>query len=269
MTSGPTQTPQPAASPPVDLSIIVPSYMEARAIESTLEQLAAYLATHDFGSVEVVVVVADSPDGTARLAQSKASLFKQFKLVHAGPKAGKGRDVRLGIFEASGRYKIFMDADLATPLRHLSDAYNALNQGADVVIAVRNLWSIHDGLLRKIMSAFGNLFIQALVLPGIKDTQCGFKAFRAESAEAIFSRQSMLGWSFDAEILKIARLLGYKIHTFEAPDWQDPKKANMGLAGDSPLHAAIQTLIDTIEIRLNVWEGRYKRPSYVHNKAMY
>jgi dolichyl-phosphate beta-glucosyltransferase len=180
------------------------------------------------------------------------------------PRAGKGRDVRLGIFEASGRYKIFMDADLATPLRHLQDAYDALSQGADVTMAVRDLWSIHEGFLRKVMSACGNLFIQALILPGIKDTQCGFKGFRAEAAEAIFSRQSMLGWSFDAEILKIARLLKYKIHSFETPDWRDPKTANMGLVGDSPLHAAIKTLLDTVEIRLNVWEGRYKEPSYVH-----
>jgi dolichyl-phosphate beta-glucosyltransferase len=255
---------KPAA---VDLSIIIPAYQEAAGIGQALETLAKFLDTRDYGVIEVLVVVADSPDGTAKIAQSKAGLFKHFRVVHAGPRAGKGRDVRLGIFEAKGRYKLFMDADLATPLEHLDDVHALMLQDADVIIAVRSLWSIHKGLLRKMMSTFGNVFIQVLILPGIKDTQCGFKAFEAEAAAAIFSRQTMLGWSFDAEVLKIARLLGYKIRKIEAPDWKDPKTAGMGLVGDSALHAAIQTLLDTVEIRLNVWEGRYKKPNYTHKTA--
>src|SRR5262249_46638636 len=155
-----------------------------------------------------------------------------------------GRDVRLGMFEAKGRYRMFMDTDLATPLRHLDEVYAGMQRGDQVIIAVRNLWSIHKGLLRKMMSKFGNVFIQVLILPGIKDTQCGFKAFEASVAEEVFSRQTMLGWSFDAEVLKIARLSHYKITTIEAPDWKDPKPAGMGLVGDSAMHAAIQTLLD-------------------------
>jgi dolichyl-phosphate beta-glucosyltransferase len=157
-----------------------------------------------------------------------------------------------------------MDADLATPLEHLDQVHAAIQQNAKVIIAVRNLWSIHKGLLRKMMSKFGNLFIQVLILPGVKDTQCGFKAFEAEAAEQIFSRQTMLGWSFDAEILKIARLQGFAITKIEAPDWKDPKVAGMGLVGDSALHAAIQTLLDTVVIRLDAWGGSYKKPNYVH-----
>lgn len=249
---------------PIDLSIIIPAYQEAAGIGGALERLAAFLKSRPYGEVEVLVVVADSPDGTADIAESKSKLFKHFRVVHAGPRAGKGRDVRLGIFEAAGRYRLFMDADLATPLEHLDDVYRLMGEGADVIIAVRNLWSIHKGLLRKMMSKFGNIFIQVLILPGIKDTQCGFKAFEANAATAIFSRQTMLGWSFDAEVLKIARLLHYKIRKIETPDWKDPKKPGMGLVGDSPLKAAIGTLLDTIEIRLNVWEGRYSKPTYTH-----
>jgi dolichyl-phosphate beta-glucosyltransferase len=242
--------------------------MEAAGISDSLERLAKFLKEHNYGTVEVVVVVADSPDGTAKIAESKAKLFTHFRVVHAGPRAGKGRDVRLGIYEAKGRYRLFMDADLATPLRHLDDVHALMQQNADVIIAARNLWSIHKGILRKVMSKFGNLFIQVLILPGLKDTQCGFKAFRADVAEAVFSRQTMLGWSFDAEILKIARLQHYHIRTIEAPDWKDPKTAKMGLVGDSALHAAVQTLLDTIKIRLNTWKGLYKAPNYTH-KSMY
>lgn len=248
----------------IDLTIIIPAYMEAGIIADRLQQLAEFLKTRDYGTVEVLVITAESSDGTVAIAKTQAKLFQHFRVVEPGHRVGKGRDVRIGMFEARGRYRLFMDADLATPLKHLDDAYAALTSGAPVVIAVRNLWSIHHDLMRKIMSSFGNFFIQALILPGIKDTQCGFKGFEASAAEAIFSRQTMLGWSFDMEVLKIARLLGYRIAKFEAPDWKDPKAANMGLVGDSALHAALQTLLDTVVIRLNVWAGKYRQPTYKH-----
>jgi dolichyl-phosphate beta-glucosyltransferase len=252
----------------VDLSIILPAYMEAAGIAQTLERLARFLQTRDYGVVEVLVVVADSPDGTAKIAESRAKLFKNFRVIHAGPRAGKGRDVRLGIFEARGRYRVFMDADLATPLGHLDDVKRLMDSGGTVGVAVRDLLKIHKGFLRKFMSSFGNIVAQVVLLPGIKDTQCGFKVFEAEAAEAIFSRQTMLGWSFDAEVLKIARTLGYKIITFEAPDWKDPKAAGQGLVGDSPLGAAIRTFRDLFIVRWNVIIGRYRKPNYAH-KAMY
>jgi dolichyl-phosphate beta-glucosyltransferase len=256
------------ARPAIDLSIILPAYMEAAGIAQTLERLAQFLATRDYGTVEVLVVVADSPDGTATIAQSRAKLFEYFRIIHAGPRAGKGRDVRLGIFEAQGRYRVFMDADLATPLVHLDDVKRLMDSGGSVGIAVRDLLKIHKGFLRKFMSGFGNIVAQVVLLPGIKDTQCGFKAFESTAAEAIFSRQTMLGWSFDAEVLKIARTLGYTIETFEAPDWRDPKAEGMGLVGDSPLGAAVRTFRDLFIVRWNVTAGRYRKPNYTH-KAIY
>lgn len=249
---------QPIQQP--DLSIIIPAYMEAASITGSLQTLATYLNDRDFGKVEVIVVVAHSSDGTAELAAGQAKLFEHLRVHDVGPRAGKGRDVRAGILEATGKYRIFMDADLATPLRHLDELYAALKGGAKVAIAVRDLFVIHKGILRKIMSKGGNLFAQILILPGIKDTQCGFKGFEAEAAKDIFSRMTMLGWSFDMEILKIARLRHYKIAVIAADDWKDPKTEKMGLVGDSPLHAAIQTLLDVVIIRLNVWKGLYKKP---------
>ncbi len=255
-----TQTP--------DLSIIIPAYMEAPGIADSLERLAAYLNEHDYGTVEVLVVVANSPDGTAKIAESRAKLFKQFRVIHAGPRAGKGRDVRLGIFEARGRYRLFMDADLATPLHHLDDVKRIMDSGAKVGIAVRDLISIHKELMRKIMTGGGNLLAQLILLPGIKDTQCGFKVFEAEAAEAIFSRMTILGWGFDMEILALARKFHYKIITFETPDWRDPKAVGEGLVGDSQAGAAIQVLRDLFRIRWNLIRGLYRKPQYVH-KAMY
>jgi dolichyl-phosphate beta-glucosyltransferase len=250
----------------IDLSIIIPAYREADKIGDTLEQLAAFLATRDYGNVEVLVVTADAPDGTADIAQGKANLFKNFHQVRPGPRVGKGRDVRLGMLEALGSRRVFMDADLSTPLKHLDDVQRLMDEGHDVVIAVRDLIQIHKGFLRRFISKGGNLFIELLILPGIKDTQCGFKAFSAEAAGAIFSRQTMLGWSFDAEILLIARKLGYKIATFNAPDWHDTKLPGAGLTGDSPLKSAIKTLLDVVAIRWKAWTGVYKHPFFYHQR---
>lgn len=243
--------------------------MEAKVIVDTLQELAAYLKEHDdLGTVEVIVVTANSPDGTARLAESQAKLFDRFRLIHAGPRVGKGRDVRLGMFESTGRYRLFMDADLATPLHHLEDVKAFMERKGQVGIAVRDLFIIHNGLMRKLMSKTVNIAAQILVVPGIKDTQCGFKVFDAEAAEAIFSRISFLKWSFDLEVLAIARKLGYKIEFFEANDWSDPKEPDSGLSGDSQLGIVLNGFLDPFRMRIGIWTGKYKKPSYVH-KPMY
>lgn len=238
------------------LSIVVPAFQEAKRIESTLETLAAYLKEHKYQSTEVVVVTADSPDGTAGLAQAKSALFDDFRFVSAGPKAGKGRDVRLGMLSAKGDYRIFMDADLATPLHHLETAQQLMDR-ADVAIAVRNLARSHHGI-RRWLSAGGNLLVR-LLLPGIKDSQCGFKMFSAEAAEEIFRRQTILGWGFDMEILTIARHLGYRVRTFDVADWADKPD---GTFEDHIGSAALQTLRELLTIWRRKLLGQYRLPTF-------
>jgi dolichyl-phosphate beta-glucosyltransferase len=249
----------------IDLSIIIPAYMEAAGIGRSLEDLAAFLRTRDYGAVEVLVVTADSSDGTAAIAASKAGLFDHFRLVQAGPRVGKGRDVRLGIYEARGRYRMFMDADLATPLHHLDEVKAFMDRGGDIAIAVRDLFRIHKGLMRKAMSKGANLAAQALVVPGIKDTQCGFKAFKGTVAEDLFARMTMLQWSFDMEILAIARQRGYTIDFIECPDWKDPKAAGQGLVGDSMIKVVLNGFLDPFKMRLNIMTGTYRRRHYRHH----
>ncbi len=253
----------------IDLSIIIPAYMEAEVIESTLQSLAKFLSTRDYGEVEVVVVVPDSSDGTADIAARQAHLFKTFRIVKPGPRVGKGRDVRAGIFDARGKYKLFMDADLATPLHHIDEVKERImDTHAPVGIAVRDLVSTHKTFVRKIMTRGGNFLIQLLLLPGLTDTQCGFKVFEANAADEIFSRMSILGWGFDIEILAIARKLGYHITTFDTPDWRDPKAEAEGLTGDSASKTAVSTLKDLATVRLRMWAGRYKKPSYIHKQTI-
>ena len=247
-------------SRPIDLSIVIPAYQEAGVITQTLKSLAEWLDAHDYGEVEVVVVVADSPDGTANLARAEADRFNHFQLVEPGHRVGKGRDVRAGILHANGRYRLFMDADLATPLKHLEDVAKLMERHCDLGIAVRDLARIHPGIKRRIVSEIGNILAQIVLLPGVRDTQCGFKVFRADVAEAVFRRLTILGWGFDLEVLAIARKLGFTIETFNAPDWSDPKAHLDGLSSDSVTDAALQTFGDLIRVRLNLWSGVYRSP---------
>lgn len=245
-----------------ELSIIIPAYQEAARIENTLEEVAAYLKAHDYTATEVLVVTADSPDGTARLARSKARLFADFRVVDAGPKAGKGRDVRTGIMEAKGAYKLFMDADLATPLHHLETVRDLIRKRVEVAIAVRRLRSSHKGL-RRLISGGGNLLVRALLLPGITDTQCGFKVFSAHAAEELFRRQTILGWGFDMEILAIARQLGIPIVTFPVPDWSDKPH---GTFENEVRSAALITLAELAVILYRRLTGRYNQKTYDYER---
>lgn len=247
----------------VDLSIIIPTYREGPSFGDRLIELADWLDRHDYGHVEVVVMMqSDDDSGDREAAQADVGRFRSLRIINLGKRAGKGGAVRAGMFEATGRYRLFMDADLATPLKHLDDVHQLMQRHGQIGIAVRDLWTIHKGFFRKLISKSGNIAAQILVTPGIKDTQCGFKVFESSVAEELFSRQTILGWSFDVEILAIARKLHYKIETFETPDWKDPKAPGMGLVGDSAASAGLNGLIELFKIRYGLIVGRYNHRSY-------
>lgn len=242
------------------LSIIIPAYQEAGRIGRSLDELAAYLNEQHDTDTEVLVVVADSPDGTARLTQDKATLFRHFRMIAAGPKIGKGYQVRMGMMEAVGAYKLFMDADLATPLHHIEQVRALAKEKVEVIVATRDLTSSHRGL-RKLVSSLGNRLVRAVLLPGISDSQCGFKAFSASAADALFRRQTIMGWGFDMEILAIARMLKYRIVIIPAPDWQDHPE---GTIGDNITSAAFETLGELAVILGRKWTGRYRHPNFTY-----
>lgn len=240
----------------IKLSIVVPAYHEANLITQSLEDLQKAITQYlDPQTTEVVVVAADSDDNTADVAQQSADLFKHFQLIRPGARVGKGRDVRAGIQAAQGEYKMFMDADMATPLHHLSFIADFIKNDGEVGIGIRKLDSIHTGL-RKFISEFGNVLVQSTLTPGIVDSQCGFKVFRADAAQDIFSRITIMGWGFDMEVLTIARLHKYAITMFDIPDWHDPK--DEGLTGDSSLKVAFNTGIELIKVLTNRLLGKYK-----------
>lgn len=246
--------------PPLpDLSLVVLAYQEEARIGASLVELSAHLTRTGRRGVEVVVVAASRPDGTSdrtrEIVQGSRRLFDDLRVVVPGPMAGKGRDAKVGMLAARGRTRIFMDADLATPLHHLDTALDLLSTGQDAVIGVRDLTSSHRGT-RKVISKIGNLLVQSVLLPGISDSQCGFKLFTASAAEQIFARQTIDGWGFDMEVLAIARTLGYRVATHEVPDWTDVAG---GTFGNTAVTSTMRTLQDLMVIKWRVARGRYGR----------
>lgn len=240
------------------LSLIIPALREEQLIASTLQTVASYLKQHDMlDSTEVIVVAADGGDKTAEIAKANATIFKHFRLITPGKPVGKGRDVKLGMQQAVGDYWVFTDADLATPIKHLEEMLQRLEGGADLVIGVRDIKSMHEGLARSLSSRFSNMLIRVMAVAGISDTQCGFKGFTKEVGEQLFDLQTTKGWGFDIELLAIAQRRKYKIVPQKIDDWSDPK-GDQGLSGDSQLGAMIRTLRELVQIRINIWRGIYK-----------
>lgn len=236
----------------LNLSIILPAYNEASVIGQTLESLAAYLRTHpELGPHEVIVVAAGT-DETPRIARTYAGQFDALHVITPPERAGKGRDVRLGFQAARGRFQLFTDADLSTPLHHIGEAVQLLEAGNDVVIGRRNLARIHTSRLRALVSVASNRFIRLLLLPGIRDSQCGFKAFRAEAAATLFSDERRInGWAFDVEILAAARKARCRIAQLPVSDWRETREDD--LRNESMIQALSRTFGDVLRLRVSLW----------------
>jgi dolichyl-phosphate beta-glucosyltransferase len=201
---------------PPHLSIVIPAYNEAQRLPKTLATIDAYLQEQPFRG-EIVVVDDGSQDATLEIARKFAE-GRPARVLSPGHQ-GKGGAVRAGMLAAEGEWVLMTDADLCTPLEDAGALLAAAQEGFDVAIGSRalpdSMLQIRQPFYREWMGRVGNKIIQAVLLPGIRDTQCGFKLFRREAAREIFSRSLMNGWSFDIEALYLARRLGYRI--CEAP----------------------------------------------------
>lgn len=238
-----------------DLSIIIPGRNEEKRIGQTLDTLIAYLKKHDMGRVEILVVVNKTVDNTLSVAKERIKQHHALDAINLTSNLGKGYAVKVGMQKTSGAYKMFMDADLATPLHHLEEVKQYMHGGADVIIGTRNLAKIHKGLVRKFVSTFGNILVRVLLGLRINDTQCGFKAFRKEVANDIFGLQRITEWGFDMEVLAVAHKRGYSIQTIDIPDWHDVAGGSLGVG----IAASLATFLDLAKIRLNLWLGRYRQ----------
>ena len=196
------------------LSLVIPAFNEAGRIGGTITQVCAYLDRQQY-DWELIVVIDGGPQAAAREARAAAGSRSNVRVIENDTNRGKGYSVRRGFSEARGDRLVFIDADLSLPIEGLDGMIARFDAGADVVIASRTApGSRVEGAPpagRGLMSRIFNLAVQAIAVPGIADTQCGFKGFTARAAKAIFSVAESDRFGFDVEALYLARKNGFRI----------------------------------------------------------
>ena len=218
------------------LSVVVPAYNEARRLPPSLRAIAQYLREGGRRG-EIIVVDDGSSDGTSDLVSALGAEGLQVRLIRHEANQGKGAAVRTGVMAASGDVVLFTDADLSTPIEDAERLLAAISDGADVAIGSRaldrSLVMVHQPWIRDRMGRVFNLFVQLILLPGLKDTQCGFKAFRGGLAQELFGATQTDGFEFDTEVLYRARRRG--LVTREIPvHWRDSPDTRVNALLDSP-----------------------------------
>lgn len=241
------------------LSIIIPAYNEEKRIKKTLDSISSFLRFNKV-NFEIIIVTNNCTDDTVSLLdQIKNDSIPEIININI-PREGsvgnmKGYAIGVGMRKAQGLYHIFIDADNATSFNNVHMFMDYIDNGYDVVIGSRYVTGADiikkQPLHRIILSRLSNLLIQILLLPGIYDTQCGFKMFSQKASINIFSKTTVNGWGADLEMLAIARNLNFKIK--EAPiKWESQDESTVRS------HAFINTLKELFVIRKNINACLYK-----------
>ncbi len=236
------------------LSIIIPAYNEEHRLPNTLTQIERFLQTQNY-TYEIIIVENGSTDQTLKIAQEFSVGRSAFQALHLD-ESGKGRAVRQGMLVASGQFRFMCDADLSMPIEELPRFLPPNFPDADIVIASREApgaMRYNEPEHRHLGGRLINWAIRLLALPGLQDTQCGFKIFREKVAEDLFACQLMDGWSFDIELLSIARRRGYKIEELPVP-WYYSEQSRV-----NPVKDALRMIWDIFKIRLNARSGAYAK----------
>jgi glycosyltransferase involved in cell wall biosynthesis len=238
----------------VRLSLILPAYNEQARLPYTLSELADYLCRERL-ACEVIVVDNGSTDATSAVAHQAIKDFPPpgLRLLRTD-RRGKGVAVRTGMLAARGEVVLFGDADLSWSVEDITRFLEAVGAETPIVIGSREgrgARRIGEPAYRHLMGRIFNRVVQALAVPGIEDSQCGFKAFRDGAAQAIFSRQRLDGFGFDVEVLYLARRLGYPIHVLPLR-WEHKENSRV-----QPVRDTLSMLADVLSVRLNDWRGRY------------
>jgi dolichyl-phosphate beta-glucosyltransferase len=240
--------------PPL-LSIIIPAHNEEQRLPDSLMQVLSFLRDQPY-QAEVVIVENGSHDRTAELAQEFSHHHQNVRLFRE-PRPGKGLAVRRGMLEAIGEYRFICDADLSMPIKEVNRFIPPRLIDFDIAIASREVPGAvryNEPLYRHLIGRVFNMLVRFLTIPGIHDTQCGFKCFHAQVAEDLFRTQVLDGWTFDVEVLYIALRRGYSIIEVPIPWYYSP---------GSRIHLLRDTVAmfgDLFRIRRNWHLGLYEPP---------
>lgn len=241
------------------LSVIIPAYNEEKRIGTTLDAIHRYLTAQSF-TWEILIVLDGPQDDTLGQVKAFVQDKQNIRWIDRRQNRGKGYSVREGMLKACGDIRLFTDADNSTDISHFDQMKPLFDQGREVVIASRDhkdvpgaRQAVPQPPLKRLLGNLGNLIIQLLVVPGIWDTRCGFKAFTAPAAEQVFSAARIDGWSIDDEALALARRFNYRIGIIAA-DWIDAAGTHVTRLD------YIKSIWEAVKIRWNLVTGVYKRP---------
>ena len=221
---------------PAHLSVVIPAFNEAARLPPYLDEVAGFLDGRD-EPWEIVVVDDGSIDGTAAAVRALAARHPALRLLPLGRNRGKGAAVRAGMLTAVGAFRLFADADGATPIAELKRLEPAVGAGADIVIGSRVLIdpavSVRAHPHRVAAGRVFNWLVARLGLRGVADSQCGFKLFTAPAAETLFGALETTGFAFDVELLLRAQARGYRV--VEVPvNWADQEASKVGVLSNGP-----------------------------------
>ena len=238
------------------LSIIIPAYNEAKRLPLTLLDIDRHVGKAEYSS-EVIVIDDGSVDGTFEIAERFSHLMKAMRVIQLTSNQGKGAAVRAGMLAAKGNWRLIMDADNSTDVQQFDKMLPFFKEGYDIVIGSRGVKGATleppQKFLKRFAGILGNVFIQRLLLPGIGDTQCGFKCFSEDAANVIFKNMRLAGWAWDVEALMRARSSGYRIKEMPVRWVNDPSsKVTFG--------SYFRTLWDVFKI----WWWRKKKSFYTY-----
>jgi dolichyl-phosphate beta-glucosyltransferase len=228
------------------LSIVIPAFNEEKRLPAALSEIVAFVEARGFDT-EVIIVDNASTDRTGKIAEDFASRYQFVRHLYEATR-GKGAAVRTGMLAGQGDYLLFCDADLAVPITEVKEFIPPRRDNYDIAIGSREIEGAvrhNEPFYRHLMGRVFNLIVRLLVLPGLHDTQCGFKCFRRDVARDLFSRNRIDGWSFDVEVLCVAREKGYRI--VEIPvNWYYGESSKVNPVRDTWL-----MLKEVIEIKRN------------------
>jgi len=219
------------------LSIVIPVYNEEQRLHASLSKVVDYVREKGISDKSEIIVVNDgSQDNTVSVINQFKEDYDFIKLVDYKDNKGKGYAVKKGVLSAKGKYILFMDADLSTPLEEINKVIGFLDKKYDISIGSRGLKDseivIRQPIYRQTMGKIFNLIVRLLLIKNIRDTQCGFKCFKQEIAREIFNQTKINRFSFDVEILYIAQRKGYRIK--EVPvKWYNSPDSKVGIIKDS------------------------------------
>ncbi|OGI21314.1 MAG: hypothetical protein A2808_01460 [Candidatus Moranbacteria bacterium RIFCSPHIGHO2_01_FULL_55_24] len=249
------------------LSVIIPSYKEGERIGRNLLEIDKYLKSKNY-TYEILIVVDGSPDNTAEIARNYALQIPHVRVIDNKENHGKGYVVRQGLLEATGRYRVFLDADGSTSITHLDAFLPQFEEGYDVVIGSRDIEGafiqVHQPKHREIMGDMGNWLIRIVLgLWAYPDTQCGFKILSAKAAEAVANRMVVDRFGFDFELIALSEKLGFRVKQMPVR-WMNEEGSTVSLTGKNGF---IQVIIDLFKTRWRFLTGAYRVREYRKSQA--